>query len=404
MVQSAIRILRALVPVCLLLGAVQTASGGTARVLGLGDAAAFLNDPANVHRWYASLVDHPDLLVLELGDVVYDQDDALATRSLLGHGGGVHLRLGEHAAWGTAAVFFEDHLARAVTDGAFSILWGRGLGRWNLGLGGRFTTFGRSQAGTELGDRIDSEYLHEYRLGLARRLSARARIEFAGELINSIYESSGALFQLSEKEWTTFGLRIRAELAIAPEATLVPLLTHARVDRSLENQEIGGPADRDAHRTGFGLGVRLRRDEQTLVVVSGEYRAGRDDLRQHDDDPVDPLWERRDREFYQLRGRVGAEHALRPWLTIRAAAQYVRMHEQIDRERSDAHSDDPARESLEGETVAVALCLGLSVQYGQVGADFAFNDTAPINAGLQGPGLFSGEGPGFAALTLHWRF
>ncbi len=310
---------------------VTTSLAGTARVLALGDDDQFFADPANVQRWYAGLVDHPDLAFLELGDLVHGNQQALAGRHLLGHGGGAHLQLDEDGAWGTAAVFFEDHLANDPADGAFGLLWGRRFGSWQLGLGGRFTTFGRSRAGTEVGDRIDSEYVHQYHLGVARGVGDGLQVEVAGELVNTLAGSSGALYNLSADEWTTFGLRARARVELSPTLTLVPVVDHARILRGMDSAVLGGPADRDAHRTSLGVGVNLRPDDLTLILVSGEYRVGRDDLRGRGQGLASLAWQRRDRDFYQLRGRVGMETAVLPWLTARMAVQYVRLHEEVDR-------------------------------------------------------------------------
>jgi hypothetical protein len=373
---------------------------GTARVLALGDDDQFFADPANVQRWYASLVDHPDLVFLELGDLAHHQDQALAGRHLLGHGGGAHAQLDADGAWGTAAVFFEDHLSHDATDGAFGLLWGRRLGGWQLGMGGRFTTFGQSRAGTGVGDRVDSEYVHQYNLGLARRLGDGLRVDVAGELVNTINSSSGSLFSVSDDRWQTFGLRTRAFVEASPLVTVVPVVDYARILRAVQSEVLGGPADRDGHLMSLGVGANIRPDQDTLVLVSGEYRVGGDDLRGGGSGLANLAWQRSERTFYQLRGRVAVERSVLPWLTMRMAVQYVRLHEEASR-RNDA-TEAVERRAL--EAVATPLAFGLSARRGTLSVDLAYNDTAPVNAGLQSEGLFSGDGPGLAAATLRWSF
>ncbi len=50
------------------------------------------------------------------------------------------------------------------------------------------------------------------------------------------------------------------------------------------------------------------------------------------------------------------------------------------------------------------LAFGLGVRHGHLSADVMYNDTALLNGGLQGEGLFVGEEPGLAAATVGWRF
>ncbi|MEZ4386137.1 MAG: hypothetical protein R3D98_00890 [Candidatus Krumholzibacteriia bacterium] len=384
----------------LLAVATSPAGAGTARVLALGDDDQFLVDEANVLRWYADLVAHPDLAFVELGDPVHGQDRAFAGRSLIGHGGGVHLRLDTDGTWGTVAFTFEDRLVRGANDGAFSLLWGRRLGGVDVGLGGRFTTFGRSRAGTAVGDRIDSEYLHQYEFGVAGPLRDGLRLELAGEVINTLTESSGALYRLSAREWTSFGLRARGLVEVSPTVTLVPAVDYTRILRALDSALLGGPADRDAYQTSLGLGANLRPDADTLVLISSEYRVGRDDLRERGAGGADLAWQRSDREYYQLRGRVGLETEVLPWLTARVAVQYVRLHEEVDRR----HADGGARDARNLEAVATPLAFGLGLRQGRLTVDLMYNDTAPVNAGLQAEGLFAGDGPGMAAVTVGWSF
>ena len=104
----------------------------------------------------------------------------------------MHARLSQDGRWGTAAFYFQDHLRRGDTDGAFTALWARRFGPVEAGCGGRFTTYGDSRIGSTVGDRIDAQYFHHYGMGCAST-PVRLRLEIAGEIVNSRAESHGAL-------------------------------------------------------------------------------------------------------------------------------------------------------------------------------------------------------------------
>lgn len=390
----------ALLLLAVAIGGAPSAGAGTARVVSLGEGVDYLDDPAGITRWYAGLVGAADQVFLELGDVAHGRRHTLAGRPLVGHGGGGQLRLDERGRWGTLGIWFEDHLARDDTDGAFAMRWGRALGAWDLAVGGRFTTSGQSRAGTALDDRIDSEYQHQYELGLAGPVHERVRLELAGEIVNTLFETSGALYRLQEKDWGTFGLRARARVVVDDRLTLTPVLAYARILRGDESEIIGGPARRDAWQTRAGLGAELAPRRGTRVIVSGEYRALADTWRLVGDPIGAVAWERSDRDGYQLHTRLGVETRLRPWLALRAGARYVRVHEEIVRE----FTPEQVLERRDLEAVATPLFVGVGIRHAGVAFDLAYSDTAPINDGLQGEGVFAGEGPGFAAATLSWEF
>ncbi len=375
---------------------------GTSRLIGLGGETGYVTDASDVLHWYSTLVKYPNRVDYELGDLIHEQNNFSTSQGLIGHGGGVHYRLGNEGRWGTAGFYFEDHLANGETDGAFSALWSRNLGPVQVGFGGRFTTFGESTAGTEVGDRINTQYFHQYGFGAGGVVRTGLRIEAAGEIINSLAEKSGALYHLERtNDWSTFGLRVRAFYDVTPTLTLVPLIDHFKDQRSAYNDMIGGPANLDARMTRLGIGANLRPDQDTLLLLSCEYRFGRENLHVRSSEADFADWEVSLRDFYQIRCRAGVESAILPWLTTRAALRYVRIHDDLNRSVADKALLDTA---IRVEAVATSLAMGLTLRHGQVRADFAYNDTAPFNPGLASEGMFSSDHRGYSALTLGWVF
>lgn len=396
------RLLVAIVSTGWLLATSAPVHAGTARLLGLGSNAGYVADASDVLHWYGSLGDYPDRVDLEFGDLVNGREDALGAQNLIGHGGGVHARLGRDGRWGTAAFYFQDNLPYGKTDGAFSVQWSRNVGPLQVGLGSRFTTYGESRVGTEVGDRIDTQYFHQYGLGLRGEPWAGLRIEVAGEIVNSLAESSGALYHLARTDdWTTFGLRARGFVEVTPDLTVVPLVDHFRDQRGAYDDIVDGPVDRDARITSLGVGANFQPDHDNSLLLSCEYRFGREDLNLRVTDAQSSTWDVSERNFYQIRCRAGVESALAPWITARAAVQYVRVHDDLYR----FAADEPGRTiSHRIEAIATPLALGLSLRRGRFTVDFAYNDTAPINPGLVSEGLFNGDREGYSACTLGWIF
>ncbi len=394
-----------IVMTCLMVLSAVPLQAGTARVLALGGDSGYFTAASNVLRWYGSLEDHPDQVTLEFGDLVRGQEDALSEQGRIGHGGGVHLRLTEDGRWGTAAFYFQDHLPKEPLEGAFTALWSRGFGPVQIGFGGRFTTYGESRVSTETGDRIDAQYIHQFGFGAAGNLRDGVRTEIAGEIINNRTELSGSLYELYADNWTSFGFRARAFVEIAPELTMVPVIEHTRDQRGLYAEFLAGPADRDAYVTSFGIGMGMRPDRDTHFMISGEYRYGSEDLRLHTVDHLGPVWETSDRTFFQIRGRASVETVVLPWLIARAAIQYVRVRDDIHRFAPPDDSGDVSHTETRRYAGGVApLSLGVGLRHGNLMADFAYNDTSPVNPGLAGEGLFLGDGGSYSAFSLGWVF
>ncbi|MDO9695227.1 MAG: hypothetical protein Q7W56_10870 [Candidatus Latescibacteria bacterium] len=392
----------AFVSMCALLAPAGPARAGTARLLALGGDAGYCTDTVDVLRWYSSLGDYPDRAVFEFGDILHGRDRAPTDQGLIGHGGGVHARLSADDNWGTAAFYFQDHLPQSDTDGAFSALWSRRCGPLDVGLGGKFTTYGNSEVGTVVGDRIEAQYFHHYGLGVRGEPLSGLRLEAAGEIVNSRAESHGALYHMSPtNDWSTFGLRLRGFIELGPDLTLVPLIDHYSDQRATFDDVIDSPADLDAALTSLGIAANLRTDRGTLLLIGCEYRSGHQDLDLRAAGSQSSVWDFTERDFYQIRGRAGLETEVLPWLTARASMQYVRVHDDLLRATTDAHPD---RERDRLEAVATPLTLGFALRHGRLTADFAHNDSAPVNPGLTSVGLFGAGGRGVTAFTLVYEF
>jgi hypothetical protein len=391
-----------LIVMCSVLGSISPADAGTARQLALGGDSAYFTDSANILQWYSSLANYPNQLAIELGDLSNDTESYLNSQGVMGHGGGLHAQLGNDGSWGTMAFYFQDRLDNALTDGAFNMLWSRDLGPIQIGLGGHFTTHGRSRVGTGVGDRVDSQYFHQYGLGLSGVVFSGFRLEVAGEITNTLASNSGALYDLRPtNEWSTYGFRARGFYDMNPELTLVPLVSYSREIQGDYDDVVGGPVDRDAYTTRLGLGGHLKVRPNQLLLLSCEYRSGSEYLNLRYDGAGSSAWDNSDRYFYQIRCRAGVESPVLSWLTVRASVSYIRIHD--DQYRFD-DGEGARTEHMVLEGVNTPIALGVGLHYQSWAADFTFNDTAPVDDELTSEELFGGSSEGYSALTLTWKF
>jgi len=392
-----------LIAVCFCSVSISPVEAGTSRTLSLGSDPEYFTDSSNVPHWYSCLLSYPNRVDFELGDVVNGQDTALSNQGLIGHGGGVHVRLDEAGRYGTLAFYVQDNLQHDASDGAFSAYWARSFGSLKVGLGGSFSTYGISQVGSSIGDRSDSQYLHRYGLGLGYEFSPGFRLELAGDVLNSMTGSAGAAFNLPlTDDWDTFGLRLRSFLKINEKLTLVPVvdyLSDTRMDLDLSDDR---PEAIDVRVFKLGIGANLQVREDLVLVFSSEYRTGRYDQRWSQYSAGSDLWDTGRCDFYQIRLRSGVESALLPWLTVRASVKYLRVHE--EKFLTDDGADD--RDEIHYvENVITPVVLGVGFHFGDMTADLAYNDTPPFpEVGKALADFLNEDGEGYSSVTLSWEF
>ena len=148
----------------------------------------------------------------------------------------------------------------------------------------------------------------------------------------------------------------------------------------------------------LGLGLMLLPNADTMLLVSTEFRTGREVHHLRDEDAWDALWMLGERGFQQIRGRLGAESRVTSWLSLRAAVQYVRGKDEIDRVGGDAH------ERLDFEKVVTPISVACALHIGDFDIDFVHNDSAPVNPGLMGEGLGVDGRDGFSSVSVGFVF
>ncbi len=373
------RLLAACVLAAAAAGLVGPATATTARVRSLGGQADFLEDDANVLRWYGSLVDYPRQAVLELGNFDH-RGGGPFTGHLSGEGGGLHVRFDRGGAWGVGAFYFGEDLPSPAAGGWIGLLWARRWGRLDIGAFFLASSFSDvSLAPASGGLHGDSDFLHDAGLGLRWDLAANLYADLAANLTHvevDYFHAERGVAVVDAGGWDSFGLRGRLWHGITDHVAAIYRLHWYRDLRPLVDPALDDLADLDASTFGAGIGCNVLPDADNLFVVSVDYRRRDDDRRARH--PVEARFERGRQEWWRLHVRGGLEARVLPWLTVRAAASYQRT---VDESLLTFDWAEDYQERSYDYTVSVAtpVVLGLGVHLGPFDADVVLNDTAPYS-------------------------
>lgn len=377
-----------------------------ARLRALGDGAAYLEDDANVLVWFASLVDYPDQVVLDLGNLDHDAEGSW-NRRLAGPAGGLHARLDRAGRWGTIGLYVQEQLPAGAPGGAVTMLGARSFGRVAIGGKAMFSSYFEGSNSTDFADRGEGLYFHAFGLGARLDLAPGLYGDLAGEIVNTQGDAiDEGLWQLpAQQTWTTWGARTRWFVGLSKTAALVPVFDHRRDDRQVFAEVLGSPADQAARRTTAGLGLNLLPNTDNMVVISSELCWGRENLDRLADGATHYEYDRSELVYREVHARVGLETVVLPWLTVRGALQYWRLQHERDIYRGLTVNGRPDR-WREDKSIAVLtpITLGVGLHAGPFQADVVFNARwteayGPFPFGMQegGRGTYSG-------IVLGYRF
>jgi len=396
----------ALAAVVLFAALAAPASATLTRVRTLGDGASYLEDDSNALVWFASLVDYPDQAVLDLGDLDHDAPGSL-NQSLTNSAGGFHARLDQAGRWGTVGLYVQEDLPAGAPGGAVTLLWARELGEVVLGLKGSFSSYFEGENSTETVGYGESLYFHVY--GASARWDVNDGLygDLAYEIVNVQGDAAeqGSYSLPPQQTWSTWGARTRWFVAASPTVVVVPVFDHRQDDRQVYAEIPAAPADQHAYRTAVGCGVNLLADPDNLVVVSAEYRWGRELYDRLVDQSTSWEYDHSDRHYEEIQARVGLESRVLPWLAVRGSLQYLRLQDELRKTRGHTLPEDPDRWAEDQSiTILTPITLGVGLFAGPFQADLVLNarwgetyGTFPFTASPQERGTYTG-------ITFGYRF
>lgn len=360
----------------------------SARVNALGGGGAFLEDDDNLQRWYGSLVDYPDRVILDSGHFSINYGY---------HAEGSDQRLS--GPWGLAAV----GLDRWKIPGVLSIgLYGAGDDADSGGLyrdalrttwavmygvdikGVAATLIYRS--GSD--NRSETDGLatwtwdrsrHDLGLGFRFDLSDGAYLDVAGEfraadediaLSPLPIDPPPAISTPSHSLFDSWNLRARAFIRLGESTALVPVVEVFRDDRPAFVVSPFHQRHIDGRDLMLGAGLNWYPDPDHLLVLSANYSGGEVDDIYYGLDPGQPAIIHA--EWNALRARLALESVFLSWVTVRTGLVY-----------------DLRSETLHGvdETFAgLNLAGGVALHAGDWDFDLSVNDGEPrAFSGYLGP-------------------
>ncbi|MCB1184039.1 hypothetical protein KDM41_11450 [bacterium] len=380
----------------LVLAVVCALSGGgahatSARLAALG-GGAYLEDDANVLRWYGSVVDYPDALVLDLGHFTLPEGwhDTAGAR-VSGPALGAHVQPDSAGVWGVIAAYWHERgddtdpgsLARDRLGATGTLVWGRRFGAVQPALLVRASRREDVNPYNRLGTRT------EFGAGLRWDVADGAYLDLAGETRRheeTVTEGPG----VDTAGGDGLGLRARAFLRVGEHTALVPLLDWIAADRPVAAPAADLARSVRGQRLQVGAGLNWYPDPDHVMVVSAEHAHTHVDLRgaAWDDAPAGIAGRRRD--TWAL--AAGFESRFRHWLMFRGSFRYADVSEVS---ADGAFRDDWARFTVN---------LGAAVQLGPADLDLAICDREPRPlAGDTDPAL-AVDPSTWLGLTLRWRY
>ncbi len=372
---------------------VPPAQATTARMASLG-GGDFIEDDHNVQRWYGSLGDYPDLLLVEGGHFTlpagwHDNNG----QRISGPGLGLHLGLDAAGRWGTAALFLNDQgddvdpgsLARDHMGTTWAALWSRSFGAVQPTLIlRRGTDNGEATVNTDGLIRSWDRSRTEVGLGLRWDVSDGTYLDLAGEVRRhreqtTVHDTELTVAGPTHGSDGSFGLRARAFIRLNPTMALVPLVEYLREDRPLSAQSPIINTNLDGHLVKLGTGLNWYPDPDHFLVLGVDYLHGEADFFEtpSGSDPIldsAPRWD-------SLSLTLGFESRFQYWLTFRGSLRY----EPVDLNETDTVGPD----DIAADFATFRVNLGAAIQLGNYDLDLALTDQEPGSvAGYYGHSLF----------------
>ena len=335
------------------------------RINSLGGNGDFIEDDANVRRWFGSLSDYPDQAVMESGN--FNIDDGYwqtSSQKVSGPGIGIHYGLGQNNKWGTIALSFHDH----NDDGKFSMTPERlrnnfeAIYAYDFGLLTAAAFLGHGNRNYEqVGVEIDYS-ANNVGLGARINMSDSAYLDIAWESqYTNLQNSSFTDGEGSDSE-SNDNLRARAFIALGKNSALVPMAEVIHEDRL---QPFIVPVHLENRLSHIGCGFNYFPDTDHLFLISTEYIDGQRK------NYISESYAERNWSVWSI--KAGFESRILSWLTTRGSlsGHFDHQYHQVLNTGSETFNI-PAPEDP-----SLRINLGLSVHLGAADLDINFGEQYP---------------------------
>lgn len=338
------------------------------RLHALGGSPDLLEDEAGITRWYGSLTDYPDHLVLDSGSFnIPDGYWMYADRKESGPAAGFTRHLDETGRWGTVGLFWQDLSTDRdpfLEDGRLreniQVLYGRRLGPVDATL-----SYARGYWKVDEGEAVQDYHAQTFGLGLRLDLSDRAYLDLGADVRTTSHDAAMDADGHDLPDETIHDLRGRAFVGWTENTILVPVVEWVGEDRVHPFSALDDPRAASHRLLRLGMGLNHMRDTDNLLLLGVEFEDGRRHY----------VGYREDWQAWLLRG--GFESRLSAWLSVRGGLTFIEQ---------DVTTDLPATidpwEWLNLEDPLLHVNLGAALHLGAVDLDLAFGERYPRRAFL----------------------
>ncbi len=313
------------------------ASRATApRTSAFGGDNTYLEDDSNVLRWYGSLSDYGNQVIIGTGHHDLSAGIDEWSNSPSGIGTGIHLNLDSHGKWGTAAFFFNDHMRDSDisnsldedAENSWTMMYGRKIGPLQIGLALRTGSLERDVAVDTIGS-VPSAHREFSRttlsFGIRTDLSATSYLDVAADVRRLNWVEAESSIQELPDSWNNFNIRTRAFFSAGPNIALVPALEYWSEDYSaLVDWSAYATPSRNKKMLRLGCGLNYFPHSDNFMLLSADYRRFKDDREEFPQIAYNQV------HLFQL--LMATETRWNHWLTLRGSVgcQYSRFPTDLD--------------------------------------------------------------------------
>jgi len=333
------------------------ATSARLRALSGGD---HLEDDHNVQRWYGSLADYPNLVILESGEFTISEGwQSPSGRQLSGPSIGAHFNLDSTGRWGTAAVYVDSYqndlhpgsLVRDSMKSSFTAIWSRRYGAIQPALVLRHA----GESGAEDWQRSRTDY----GFGIRLDLSPGAYLDFATEIRSYREEEGGISIATSDN----YGFRTRAFIQLSETMALVPVADYVHEDRPQPAFVENGSRHLNGHVAKIGLGLNWYKDPDHLLLATVDYSDG---LEFYGEGALtdEGLAASVSQDWRSTSFTLGLETRYTYWFTMRMSGVFRQL-------------ETRPKLGNNSRTDALNVNLGAAIQFADYDFDFTVSDTRP---------------------------
>lgn len=396
------------------------------RIRTLGPMVApFIEDDANVFKWYGTLPSYANLVTITAGfeDVYIWGDDRGYYDEDLYAKFGLTYGLGEDNQYGVLGMWWEDHSRGPLFDHGWWGPYGFGttdfgnaiFNKWNIMYGYALDAlsfgiyFNRADEGEYAEIDGDSGEMHEayttFGLGVRFDIGDAAYADVAFDLTMGswTFQDVGVTEEITEDANKLMGFRGRLFYEWTDMITWVPYINYTMGDFSLKSSEDGYYADDDCWGAkGFhfdiGLGANLQVTDETLIIIAIEpYGMAKAEPSECGPDAGDETVKA---TFFPGMA-FGFESDVKDWLTFRAGCDkvFVKWVEEYEAEGTSSE--------YKWTGAPFNWYLGLGFHVGDFDIDAMINKEVPFSmgywlTGFQPDSYYSGAPIGMLSATYHF--